>query len=294
MATSLDKKLQHVQRWLTTSLTAREVAAEAGVSKGTIYAWRKQLEQDPDTRPHILAWKAGREVASPPAPVGPAPSPGNRPAPAPVSLPGWVEESLRDLSPRERAFVLAYCGEHKFNGVASARAAGYEGSDNTLSVQGTYLLRKPKIAKALQALTDAWHMPAGEVLARLASHARTSMDDLAAVADDGSIRFDFARARERGALYAIRKLKIKSNTDLDGKTLWQEVQVELYDAQSALDKLARVHGLYSDSVVVSGVLNHLTADDTQRLREDAERVAREELAREVAQAKGEEGDAWKP
>lgn len=52
------------------------------------------------------------------------------------------------LTEKERRFVAAYQG--KGSGLAAVRAAGYEGSDNTLRVQSTRLLAKPAIMAALE------------------------------------------------------------------------------------------------------------------------------------------------
>jgi phage terminase small subunit len=52
----------------------------------------------------------------------------------------------RELTTRQRAFVEAYDG----NGTQAARVAGYSGSDNTLSVTASELLRNPRIVEAIR------------------------------------------------------------------------------------------------------------------------------------------------
>lgn len=54
------------------------------------------------------------------------------------------------LTEKQKAFFAAYtAGDTAGNATASARAAGYAGSANTLAVQGSQLLRHPQIASAL-------------------------------------------------------------------------------------------------------------------------------------------------
>lgn len=50
------------------------------------------------------------------------------------------------LSSKESAFVDAFDG----NGTAACRKAGYAGNDQTLAVQASRLLRKPKVREAIE------------------------------------------------------------------------------------------------------------------------------------------------
>ena len=52
------------------------------------------------------------------------------------------------LTEKERKFVSAYQG--KSSGLAAVRAAGYTGSDNTLRVTASRLLKKPAVMAALE------------------------------------------------------------------------------------------------------------------------------------------------
>lgn len=52
------------------------------------------------------------------------------------------------LTERQKAFVRAYAGPG--TGLAAARAAGYSGSDETLKVTASRMLRVPAIASALE------------------------------------------------------------------------------------------------------------------------------------------------
>jgi phage terminase small subunit len=80
-----------------------------------------------------------------------------------------------DLTPKQRAFVLAYL--ETGNGVESARRAGYKGNDNTLHVTASENLRKPMIRAALAArrkpVEQARIAEAEEVLGRITEVLRT-------------------------------------------------------------------------------------------------------------------------
>lgn len=52
----------------------------------------------------------------------------------------------KKLTAKQQAFVDAYAG----NGTQAARAAGYTGSDATLAVTASDLLRNPNVASAIQ------------------------------------------------------------------------------------------------------------------------------------------------
>lgn len=60
-------------------------------------------------------------------------------------------KELEPLTPRQRAFVLAYV-QHR-NGKEAARTAGYTGDDNAMSVRASELVRKRKVVAAIKALT---------------------------------------------------------------------------------------------------------------------------------------------
>lgn len=67
--------------------------------------------------------------------------------------------ALQALTPKQARFVIAYTtpGDGFLNATQAARTAGYQGGDNTLAVIGWENVRKPKIAKAVQAiLHDAY------------------------------------------------------------------------------------------------------------------------------------------
>ena len=59
------------------------------------------------------------------------------------------------LTPKQRLFVQYYCG----NGTEAVKRAGYTGSEATLNVQATRLLRNDKIAEAIQKRVETLSKP---------------------------------------------------------------------------------------------------------------------------------------
>lgn len=58
------------------------------------------------------------------------------------------------LTPKQAAFVDAYCGAARGNATEAARMAGYRGNDNTLRAVGGENLLKPAVALAVKERAD--------------------------------------------------------------------------------------------------------------------------------------------
>lgn len=142
------------------------------------------------------------------------------------------------LTVKQRRFVDAYLGEANGNASEAARIAGYSlprqsGSEN---------LSKPDIRAAIEARLEEWAMPAREVLARLADHARGSIGDFIEINADGTWRIDLEKARKAGKLHLLTEL---STTEHGPK-------IKIHDAQAALVQLGRHHKLLTDKVENTG------------------------------------------
>lgn len=138
------------------------------------------------------------------------------------------------LTAKQQAFVEAYvdCG---FNSSEAARRAKYTGKPNVI---GPRLLAQVSIRAAVAQVMQERAMPSYEVLARIADQARSTMDDF--LDEEGKI--DLSRARERGKLHLVKSRSVTKEGE----------RVELYSAQSALELLAKHHGLLTDNIAISG------------------------------------------
>ena len=148
------------------------------------------------------------------------------------------------LSDRQRAFVEHYLS--CWNSTEAARLAGYK-NPNKL---GPRQLVKVGVQDAIRQRLSELQAGTDEVLTRLASHSRATMEDFIGSMD----RVDLDRARERGVMHLIKKIKQRTTTvskesGEDVETHY--VELELYDAQDATVQLARILGLYIERIEVN-------------------------------------------
>lgn len=144
------------------------------------------------------------------------------------------------LTGKRRKFVDQYflCN---MNQTKAAIAAGY--SEASAYNQGSRLMKNDEVARAIKERMNAMAMEADEVLYRIASHARGSADDVT----DENGDLDITKARETGAIHLIKSItKTEISSDSFSK---KEVKFEMYDAQSALVQIMKVHSLTTKSQV---------------------------------------------
>lgn len=147
-----------------------------------------------------------------------------------------------DLTYKQRLFVAAYLGKANGNATEAARMAGYAWPDK----QGAQALGKTRIRAAIDAKLAQAAMPADEVLARLSEHASSDMANFIEVAPDGTLAINLEKARKAKRTRVIKKVKVtkKTFTTDMGESVEVRSELELYDAQAALEKLAKFHRLY--------------------------------------------------
>ena len=153
---------------------------------------------------------------------------------------------MAGLTPKQQLFVAHYCDT--WNGTEAATRAGY--SAVTARSQASRLLTNVDIKAAIQEHIDQI-MPAGEVLQRLADHARATMDDFT---DAETATLNLGKAKRAGKMHLIKKF---TKTETDKST---HVGIELYDAQSALEKLGTYHGLFKQRIEHGGTIGTYDVD----------------------------------
>jgi hypothetical protein len=153
---------------------------------------------------------------------------------------------------KERRRLFAACWiANGGNGKEAARWAGYEGSESSLEVTGSRLLRHPQVRSVIEGHVQRAEraMAPSEVIERLS---------------------DIARLLETGMVGAFRDLEPRDKLSL----------VEL--ARRALIDLARIHGLMRDqppsppppNVTVATVLRSLSTETLRELNDAMEAAAR--------------------
>jgi len=143
------------------------------------------------------------------------------------------------------------CGSPKL----ASKLAGYNGNEGSLAKIGQDNLKNPKIQAYLKDLFQAEDIQAPEIRARFSRQARASVEVF--LDDNGNI--DLLKLKEADAQDLIRKIKNKKTVHFKGAddvTEILEIEVTLHDPQVALDRLARMEGLYKDKVEVSGEIQH--------------------------------------
>lgn len=142
------------------------------------------------------------------------------------------------ISPKHQVFVNEYL--ISWNSADAARRAGYNGKSN---VVGPRLLADVSIQAVITERLKEKQLTADAVLSRLSEMAFSNISDFADIQNEA----DLANARERG--YLIKKFKRKiTHTESGG--MYEDIELELYDAQSSLINIGKQHGLFSDKVEV--------------------------------------------
>lgn len=160
-------------------------------------------------------------------------------------------QDQRVAEEKRRAFVDAFLGPAKLNASEAAKAAGYKGKPAALAVSATRLLAHPQVQDLLRLRAQAAGIDSQKVLQLLWSHLHGSMADFVTL--DGEVLLDLERARADGKLGLLRKFKQKTRSwfekDKDDELVEKTettIEIELYSAQTAADKLAKCLGLYND------------------------------------------------
>lgn len=157
----------------------------------------------------------------------------------------------KKLTNKQQVFIDEYL--KCFNASKAARQAGY-------SVKGAYqqgwaLLRIPEIQAEIKSRLDEAHMSADEALKLLADMGRGDMGEFLDVGGMG-FNLDLTDAKEKGLTKLIKKVKQKTTTFIAKKDSEEdrevhELEIELYDAQSALRDVLKIGGKFVDKVDVT-------------------------------------------
>lgn len=135
-----------------------------------------------------------------------------------------------------------------FNATEAAKRAGY--SEKTAYSIGHENLKKPEIAAEIERRLIELHMPANELLARTADIARGDLTEWI----DADGRLDVAALKASGKGHLLRKYRVTRRTHSTkggDETETETIEIELYPADAAHDRLMRYHGLYNDKVRVT-------------------------------------------
>jgi phage terminase small subunit len=138
------------------------------------------------------------------------------------------------LTGRQQLFIAAYLGPANFNASEAARLAGYKEA----ALAGHRLLRNDKISALVREAIREKAMPPEEIIARLSDIGRGSLDDFVDIDDDtGNVSLNLSKAKRRGLMHTFETVEYSDKGRL---------KIKRYDALEALEKLARIHKMFSD------------------------------------------------
>ena len=87
------------------------------------------------------------------------------------------------------------------------------------------------------------------------------------ITDEGFTYFDFSHPDAKNYFHLIKKIKTKRTRRVEGRgddaEVWEDewVEVELHDAQAALEKIGKYHGLFIDRTDVTTLGEKVGTDD---------------------------------
>jgi phage terminase small subunit len=148
------------------------------------------------------------------------------------------------LTAKQQAFADHYILSR--NGTESALKAGYDGGLDSLAVIASENLRKVNIQAYIAQRLRRLKMSSDEVLQRLSEQARSDIGEL--LNDDGS--FDIAEARRKKLSHLVKKVRTKTvrrkapGSDDEIEEVTHEL--ELYNAQTALELVGKANGIFAD------------------------------------------------
>ena len=200
-----------------------------------------------------------------------------------------MSDEKKPLSKKHQRFINEYL--RRWNGTRAYMAVYPKSSYEAAMVSASELLRTPKIAEVISARLNESHMSADEALEILAAQARGDIG----VFTDRLGQLDIQAAKDAGISRLIKKFKQRTVTkigkgDKDDDTETHDVEIELYDAQAAVDKILKVHGKFTDRVdLTSGGEKIDTKDDNAGFTRAITTLA--DALREIVPAKagGEKG-----
>jgi phage terminase small subunit len=144
-----------------------------------------------------------------------------------------------------------------FNGAAACRRAGY--SVPTARQEAYKLMKDSEVKAAIKERLDLLSMSSEEAIKRLTDWGRGSFTPFTVEHEEHGLVLDLKKSSAKKHLHLIRKIKQTKKTfySLEGDVSSVDftTEIELHDAKDAVDKIAKIRGLYVDKVVHS-------ADDT--------------------------------
>jgi phage terminase small subunit len=152
------------------------------------------------------------------------------------------------LTRKQRIFIDEYL--KTWNAAGSARKAGY--SERSVYEIACALLVNVNVRHEIDQRLASSHMSANEVLQGIADIARGDMGEFVD-ANGMGFSLDMQEAKNKGLTKLIKKIKQKTvihsaKNERDEDREVHDLEIELYDKLSALEKIGKYHGLFKDQL----------------------------------------------
>lgn len=169
------------------------------------------------------------------------------------------------LEPRERLFVMYYCGMCCFNATRSVMLAGYTDNERSAAVTGHRLLRNANIQIAINEELARRGLEHKEIVAAIISE---------------YMKIGFANLTN-GAQFNAVMVAMRDGTEIPPevsasiKSVQQTengVKLEFHDKTRALDSLSRIHGMFDDRMRSPGEEHESVVDRLFKERQAKKQV----------------------
>ena len=162
-----------------------------------------------------------------------------------------VTEETKPLSRKHEKFINEYL--KCWNGTRAYMRVYPKAAYDSARAKASELLANDNIKAIITERMNEAHMSADEALEILSAQARGDIGQFS----DRLGQLDLQAAKEAGLSRLIKKFKQKTVTkigkgDTDDDTEIHDVEIELYDAQAAAEKILRIHGKFVEKHEISG------------------------------------------
>jgi len=184
------------------------------------------------------------------------------------SMSDQEKEILKPLNKNQRVFVEAYL--KSWIASAAYKVAYTSARDNTARVNSTRLLAQANIRAEIEKRLSEMKMDTDEVLSRLASFARGSLQPFIRITDTGFAEFDFSHPDAKNNLHLIKKIKTKRKILVEGKgecaEAWEHewVEVELHDPVHCLELIGKHKKLFEDKPLIPDQIRLIVEYETPK------------------------------
>lgn len=173
-------------------------------------------------------------------------------------------KTYEELTAKQRMFVDKYCST--FNAKQAAIAAGY--SKQSAKQIGAENLSKPYLKQIINARLDALSMREEEITVLLTEFARGGIKPFLNDAGDIIIKKDSKKVK------LIKKIKVRKTVTRTEQATHETIiyELEIEDRLKALDKLAKIRGLYKIKPQAEGIINPYASLSLEQLEEELKKL----------------------